>query len=104
MTEFDASIALTGPVTSQLPASLPSSHRPTKVFFGNLSYFVTYAHLSKLVENLGDIHAMNLCKSKDNTPLYYAFINFKRLEEAEKAVATLDQKMFMGRKLRYIII
>jgi RNA recognition motif-containing protein len=77
-----------------------SSTKHFKVFFGNLSYFTTYPQLRSLLSSYGPIHAMNICKSKDSDPLYYGFVHFNDIAQAERVVKELHGKKFLGRRLQ----
>eukprot|EP01033_Poteriospumella_lacustris_P002700 gene2700-1961_t len=43
---------------------------------------------------------MNICKSKDSDPLYYGFVHYNDIAQAERVVKELHGKKFLGRRLQ----
>lgn len=70
-----------------------------KVFIGNLSYFCTHDQLLRLCEPFGHVRNVYICKSKENTPLYYGFAYFAAVESAHRTIRELNGHFFMGRRL-----
>lgn len=73
------------------------------LFVGDLSYFCTDDDLAKLFAPFGPVHKAVVRKSKTNEPLHYGFAEIP-LENAEKAIQSLNGLSFLGRKLRYVAL
>ncbi|KAK9758118.1 hypothetical protein RND81_01G208400 [Saponaria officinalis] len=73
----------------------------SEVFIGGLPKDVTEDDLTDLCEPIGDVFEVRLMKNKDTGELKgYAFVAFKRKEDAQKAIENLTNKKFKGKTLR----
>lgn len=66
---------------------------------GNLSYFCTNKALAEVFSTVGPVQGAMVRKSRRNQPLHYGFVEMTR-EDAFKALEVIQNKDFMGRKLR----
>ena len=72
-----------------------------EIYVGNLSYDMTEDQLRKEVEAYGKVNSARLITNRFNGKSKgYGFVQMPVREEAEKAVAALNDKDIMGRKMR----
>ena len=72
-----------------------------EIYVGNLSYDMTEDQLRKEFEAYGKVNSARLITNRFNGKSKgYGFVQMPVREEAEKAVAALYDKEFMGRKMR----
>ena len=72
-----------------------------EIYVGNLSYDMTEAQLRKEFEAYGKVNSARLITNRFNGKSKgYGFVQMPVREEAEKAVAALNDKDIMGRKMR----
>ncbi len=77
---------------------------PTRsVFFGNLSYFCTAEDLRNICQPFGEIKKSHICRSPNGNSLFYGFVEFEDIVNADDGVQALHNKLFMGRFLRYVV-
>ena len=72
-----------------------------EIYVGNLSYDMTEDQLRKEFEAYGKVNSARLITNRFNGKSKgYGFVQMPVREEAEKAVAALNEKDIMGRKMR----
>ena len=72
-----------------------------EIYVGNLSYDMTEDQLRKEFEAYGKVNSARLSTNRFNGKSKgYGFVQMPVREEAEKAVAALNDKDIMGRKMR----
>ena len=72
-----------------------------EIYVGNLSYDMTENQLRKEFEAYGKVNSARLITNRFNGKSKgYGFVQMPVREEAEKAVAALNDKEIMGRKMR----
>ena len=72
-----------------------------EIYVGNLSYDMTEDQLRKEFEAYGKVNSARLITNRFNGKSKgYGFVQMPVREEAEKAVAALNDKEIMGRKMR----
>ena len=72
-----------------------------EIYVGNLSYDMTEDRLRKEFEAYGKVNSARLITNRFNGKSKgYGFVQMPVREEAEKAVAAVDDKDIMGRKMR----
>ena len=72
-----------------------------EIYVGNLSYDMTEDQLRKEFEAYGKVNSARLITNRFNGKSKgYGFVQMPVREEAEKAVAALNDKDIMGRKMR----
>ena len=73
----------------------------TKLYVGNLSFEATEDELRNTFAAIGQVVSCDLIMDRfTNKPRGFAFVQMSTQEEANKAVAELNGKDFMGRALR----
>lgn len=98
------------PSSSGQPRTKPESRRtgpPERVevtsprlFIGNLSYEVTEDDLAELFNGVGQVQGAEIATHPDTyRSKGFGFVTMLTLDEAVRAVTTLHDKSFMGRKL-----
>ncbi len=71
-----------------------------KLYIGNLSYDATESDLSELFNGVGKVQNAEIVTHKDTyRSKGFGFVTMMTTDEAVRAVATLHDKEFMGRKL-----
>ena len=66
-----------------------------KLYVGNLNYSTTEEELKTLFQEHGTVETVNIIDRKG-----FGFVEMSSLEEAEKAMNSLNGKEFMGRALK----
>ena len=98
------------PVRSEQPRTKPENRRtgpPERVevtsprlFIGNLSYDVTENDLAELFNGVGQVQNTEIATHPDTyRSKGFGFVTMLTVDEAVRAVKTLHDKSFMGRKL-----
>lgn len=81
------------------PTSVPPT-RNARLYVGNLSYEATESELEDLFKGFGDVRSVEIIY---NTHTYkskgYAFVEMRKLEDAQRAAEILHGQPFMGREL-----
>lgn len=73
----------------------------TNLYVGNVSFDATEGDVLGLFEKYGKVVRCNLILDKfTNRPRGFAFVEMSSQEEADKAVAELNGKEFLGRPLK----
>ena len=73
----------------------------TKLYVGNLSFEATEDELRNVFAAIGQVVSCDLIMDRfTNKPRGFAFVQMSTQDEANKAVAELNGKDFMGRALR----
>lgn len=71
-----------------------------RLYIGNLSYDATESDLFELFSGIGQVQNAEIVTHRDTyRSKGFGFVNMLTIEEAVRAVATLHDKDFMGRKL-----
>ncbi|MBI3987038.1 MAG: RNA-binding protein [Lentisphaerae bacterium] len=72
----------------------------TNLYVGNLSFDATEGDLLEEFKKIGNVKSCNLIMDKfTNKPRGFAFVDMGSQDEANKAIAELNGKEFMGRAL-----
>ena len=66
-----------------------------KLYVGNLTYSVTEKQLEELFSQYGDVKSVRIIERKG-----FGFVEMGSAEEAEKAMAALNETEFEGRTMR----
>ena len=88
----------------QLPPIPAKAETPKRLFVGDLSFFCTEKELSPLFAQFGPVVSVAIRRGTSGESLQYAFVTYDSKESALAAMAALNGKEFLGRKLRYIIL
>ena len=73
----------------------------TKLYVGNLSFDASEDELRNLFATMGTVNSCDVIMDRfTNKPRGFAFVQMGTQEEANKAIAELNGKDFMGRALR----
>lgn len=68
-----------------------------RIIVRNISFKAAEEDVQKLYQPFGEILDINFPKRADNTPVGCCFVQFKRLEDASKAIVNTNKKKFLGR-------
>lgn len=68
-----------------------------RIVVRNLSFKVSEEDISKIYEKYGEIQEIFLPRQENGTLLGYGFIEFKRMQDASKAIFNTNKKEFFGR-------
>ena len=68
------------------------------VYIGGLHTRITEAHVEKLMQSHGTVRRISLLQSKGQ-PSLYAFCEFETIEQAAAAIAALDGRALLGKRL-----
>ncbi|XP_017892988.1 RNA-binding protein 28 [Ceratina calcarata] len=68
-----------------------------RIIVRNISFKATKEDVQKLYRPFGEILEINFPKRADDTPVGCCFVQFKRLEDASKAIVNTNKKEFLGR-------
>ena len=83
------------PVRQPIPAG------SVEIYVGNLSYAMTEADLRKTFGEFGAIDSVRIVTNRYNDKSKgFGFVVMPNRPEAEKAIAALDEKEVMGRKMK----
>lgn len=70
------------------------------IYVGNLSYKAESKDLASLFSNFGKVTSAKIIMDREtNRPKGFGFVEMENRNEAERAIASLNQSEFMGRKL-----
>lgn len=70
------------------------------IYVGNLSYKAESKDLANLFSGFGKVTSAKIIMDREtNRPKGFGFVEMENRNEAEKAIASLNQSEFMGRKL-----
>jgi heterogeneous nuclear ribonucleoprotein G len=76
----------------------------SKVYVGNLPFSVGYEELKKLFEEFGEITDASIISDKfSGRSKGFGFVTFATKQQAEKAVAEMNEKEIQGRNLKVSI-
>ncbi len=67
----------------------------SKLYVGNLNYAVTKEQLEELFSKFGEVKNVNLFEGKG-----FGFVEMANIEDAEKAMQSLNNTPFEGRNLK----
>ena len=82
------------------PKPEPIEVTSPKLYVGNLSYDATESDLFELFKGVGDVQNAEVVTLKGSYKSKgFGFVTMMTVDEAKRAVATLHDKPFMGRKL-----
>uniref|UniRef100_A0A182JRA9 RRM domain-containing protein n=1 Tax=Anopheles christyi TaxID=43041 RepID=A0A182JRA9_9DIPT len=73
--------------------------RQCRIIVRNLSYTITENKLRKEFERFGKLEEVNILKREDGKVVGCAFLQYSKREETDKAVAEMNNKLYMGRKI-----
>ncbi len=73
----------------------------SKLYVGNLSFDTNDAHLHELFASLGEVVSAKVITDRDTGRARgFGFVEMANEEDAQKAIAALDGRDFMGRNLK----
>ena len=73
---------------------------PKKLYVGNLPFSATEDEMREKFEEFGSVMSVNLITDRDTgRPRGFGFVEMENGEEADAAIAALDQTEMDGRKL-----
>ncbi len=79
-----------------------AQHQGRELFVGDLSYFCREQHIQQLFSNIGKVVSVRIRRSdRRGHSLMHGFIKMTTPEDAQRAVASYDGYLFMGRRMRY---
>ena len=85
----------------QAPVRQPIPAGSVEIYVGNLSYDMTDADLRKTFGEFGTIDSVRIVTNRYNDKSKgFGFVVMPNRAEAEKAIAALDEKEVMGRKMK----
>jgi len=71
------------------------------IYVGNLSYDVTQDELSGLFAEFGEVTSVKIIEDRDTgRPKGFAFVEMSNQDEAEAAIASLNEKELKGREIK----
>ena len=83
---------------NEQPAEQPQEN---KVYVGNLPFSVDEEELKNLFSSYGEISAVSLISDKfSGRSKGFGFVTFAKKEDAEKAIAEMNEKDIQGRPLK----
>ena len=89
------------PVVNPEPARQPIPAGSVEIYVGNLSYDMTEEQLRRAFAAYGAVGSVRLITNRYNGKSKgFGFVQMPNREEAEKAVAALNDKDFMGRRMK----
>jgi nucleolin len=99
-----ASAAPSAPAAPASTASTPSAQNPTdpKVYVSNLNWRTSNEDLQQLFSPFGKVVEAYIVMDRENPNRSrgFGFVTFSSMAEADKAVASLDQKVYLGRTIK----
>ncbi len=72
---------------------------PVSVYIGNLPYQTTEAEIRQLFEPYGTLERVNIVKDPTGNARGFAFVDFVKKEDADRAIAELNGSAMGGRQL-----
>jgi RNA recognition motif-containing protein len=73
----------------------------SKLYVGNLSFDTSDAHLQELFAAMGEVVSAKVVTDRDTGRARgFGFVEMANDEDAQKAIAALDGRDFMGRNLK----
>lgn len=73
----------------------------SKLYVGNLSFDTSDAHLQELFASMGEVVSAKVVTDRDTGRARgFGFVEMANEEDAQKAIAALDGRDFMGRNLK----
>lgn len=73
----------------------------SKLFVGNLSWSTTEDELQSLFESVGKVKSIRIVNDKNTgRSKGFGFVEYENADDAKRAIETLNDKDFNGRKLR----
>lgn len=83
------------------PLEDKAKHPLVELFVGDLSYFCTEEQLRELFGNFGHVVEARIRRSeRGGHSLMHGFVKMTSLDDAQRSANALDNKMYMGRRLR----
>jgi len=72
-----------------------------KIYVGNLNHETTEPQLRESFEKFGDVMSLDIIRDKDSgKPKGFAFVEMSSDENAQKAIAGLNDTDFAGKQLK----
>ncbi|MBI1853574.1 MAG: RNA-binding protein [Planctomycetes bacterium] len=72
---------------------------PVSVYIGNLPYKTNEAEIRSLFEPFGSLERVNIVTDPTGNPRGFAFVDFTKKEDADRAIAELNGSSMGGRQL-----
>ena len=85
------------PKTNQYPANMSAS---SSIYVGDLSLDVREAILFQKFSTVGPVHSIRVCRDVSGRSLGYAYVNFFKPEDAERALDDLNSCLINGKPCR----
>lgn len=100
--------------TAQAPAQPPAAAQPAagpkdaaasyasaSLYVGDLLPDITEAHLCDFFNQVGPVQSIRVCRDAvTRRPLGYAYVNFRNMVDAERALDTMNYSMIRGQPIR----
>ena len=86
------------PQTEELPPATSTS----LLFVGDLSQFCTEKDLFGAFAKYGPVISAQIRKGRSGDSLMHGFVELQDVAKAQKAIESLNDTKFMGRRMRYI--
>merc|ERR1711998_88466 len=92
-----AIMATTAPPTKEASASYASA----SLYVGDLQHDTTEAHLCDFFNQVGPVQSIRVCRDAvTRQPLGYAYVNFRMMADAERALDTMNYSLLRGKPIR----
>ena len=93
---------------AQTPAAAPAgpkdaaaSYASASLYVGGLLPDITEAHLCDFFNQVGPVQSIRVCRDAvTRRPLGYAYVNFRLMSDAERALDTMNYSMIRGQPIR----
>jgi len=79
----------------------PNNEHQASIYVGDLHHDVTETELHQIFSQAGPVDSIRVCRdSKTKRSLGYGFVNFRDIDDAQKAIDTLNYSSIAGRSCR----
>jgi len=89
------------PAASSAPKDAAASYASASLYVGDLLPDITEAHLCDFFNQVGPVQSIRVCRDAvTRRPLGYAYVNFRMMSDAERALDTMNYSMIRGQPIR----
>jgi len=83
------------------PKDAAASYASASLYVGDLLPDITEAHLCDFFNQVGPVQSIRVCRDAvTRRPLGYAYVNFRLMSDAERALDTMNYSMIRGQPIR----